>query len=436
MEFFIPGIKEKTEDFYINTIVKFIESQGHKVFLNKRVYSITFKHKNKLITETVGNLSPTNNEPIFAILETENILLTCTKYRGVLKGEPMITGKHDIESIVYFESIEKNIYKYGDWIYKLDSSKNHKVESPKKLPVSLFKYYNNNFDNQDAIINKYLFCSHPFHLNDSMDCSNLLWDFSNITRKIYNGFFEQLGGNLLGDKKNDFELDKKNDFEFLKNTFWSIVTDRSGIISLSENPLHTLMWSHYASEKGFMVEFDRTQLIEEFKINNPSMLNYVLMPIQYVDKLEQIDFFSNDFNTPDIPYLYSLNIKKSDWIYENEWRLICYSESYGVPNSILLPVKDIKGRNERRFYYSIDSIKSFTLGKYFFNGKNLSKYEYPDIYYIKNKSDMKFINYIYNNFNDRLFLSNELEEDKKFERIRHKVKLVKLGENKFQLLKI
>ncbi|WP_452231670.1 DUF2971 domain-containing protein [Lacinutrix sp. MEBiC02595] len=436
MKFFIPTIADdQVELFFNDTIVRFIESFGYKIKKEKRIYSLTFNHNGKKIKEIVGQASPSNNEAIFAILETDQLFLTCTLKRGITGGEPMIIGKHDVEDIEYFENNEKDIYKYGDWIYKLEDN-NHKVEFLKKLPDSVYKYYNNNENSKDALLNQYLFCSHPFHLNDSMDSSDLLWDFSKITKKIFKSFFDYYKNNPFIQEEVSFEDDEKNSFNYIKSSFWKIVTDKSGIISLSENPLHTLMWSHYATEKGYMIEFDRQKLIERFKKNNPDMRNYVFMPIQYVNKLEKINFFSENFKTPDIPFLYSINIKKNDWEYENEWRFVCYSESYGVPNSILTHEKDHIGLLDRKFYYDKGIIKSFTLGKYFFNGSNIIDFKYPDTYTLKNDSDIEFVNYIFNNLNDNLYLSNELETDKKFSRNRLKIKLIKHNENEFQIVKI
>ena len=435
MKFFIPATKEdQYEDCYNNSIIRFIESQGYDVIQEKRIYSITYQSNGELITDTVGRLSPLNEEAIFAILETKTQLLVCTKFNGMLGGEPINVEKNSAKEIEYFENSEKNIYKYGDWTYKLHFS-NHLVEFPKELPKSVFKYYNNNEHSKDALLKQYLFCSHPYHLNDSMDCTNLLWDFSKISKKIYDRFIDYYVDSDFVQKKISFEEDLRNNFEFIKTAFWNIVTNKSGIISLSENPLHSLMWSHYASEKGFMVEFDRAGLIDNFKKKNPEMTNYVFMPVQYVDKLEQIDFFSKDFNTPDIPFLYSINIKKSDWKYEDEWRLVSYSQGYGIPNSILIPGKDYDGKVERKFFYEKEKIESFTLGKYFFNGSNLIDFKCPNLYVLK-QLEVEFINFIYENFNDKLYISDELEKEKQFLRNRIQIRLNKLDENVFEIVKL
>jgi hypothetical protein len=428
MDFFIPTIPQNdVEDFFKNSIVKFIESFGYNVLVDKRIYSITFSHNGKSITEKVGQISPSNREPIFVILETDKLYLTCTRNRGVLGGEPMIIGKQDVENIEYFGEENKNLFKYGDWTYKLHYN-NHEVEHPKTLPESVYKYYYNNENSQNALINGYLFCSHPYHLNDSMDSSNQLWNFDKITKTVFNRFFDAFENNPIVDKRISYEDDLKNDFEYIKTAFWNIATEKAGIISLSENPLHTLMWAHYATEKGFMVEFDRAGLIERLKKYNPKVKNYVFMPIQYVEKLEQIDFFGK-FTTPDVPFLYSINIKKDDWGYEKEWRLVCYSDGYGIPNSLIIPSDDYKGKFERKFYYDTEIIKSITLGKYFFHGKNLDKFEFPNKFWLSNKKDIELLEFMIKNFNDKLYFSNELAVDKKYTRSRLKIHFEKQDNN-------
>lgn len=432
MKFFIPQILD-AEGCLNNSIFPFIKSQGFEILENSRVFSITFQHNNKTLTETVGQFSPTNNEQIFVILETINMFLVCTKHRGLLGGNPLLVGKQNVISVKYFIDIEENTFKYKKWTYKLQYE-SHRVESPMELPQSLYKYYNYNPNSQSAIMNNYLFCSHPFHLNDSMDCSNKLWDFSNITRRKYDDFFLQHENSVFINEAVSFDEDKKRDFTTLKTAFWKMVTDKAGIISLSESPLHTLMWAHYSSEKGFMVEFDRTLLITEIKTLNPQIRNYVFMPIQYVDALEMIDFFSINFTSADIPFLYSINIKKNDWQYENEWRLVCYSESYGVPNSILYPEEDYKGKVERKCFYNKAAIKSLTLGKQFFNGSNLAAIKYPKIYVLKDIKDVEFVNYIHDNFNEKLYISDELISGRQFSRNRRQIKLQKIETNTFKVI--
>ena len=83
-------------------------------------------------------------------------------------------------------------YKYGDRTYKLKNG-NYDVEFSDdiKVPESIFKYYGKTNYSINAIINNYLFCRHTYHLNDSIDSSSLLWDFSNLSKVVFEKFHYQ-----------------------------------------------------------------------------------------------------------------------------------------------------------------------------------------------------------------------------------------------------
>lgn len=439
MRFFIPATeKEQTEDFYNNTIVRYIESLGFQLLKANRIYRLSYMYNGNNLSDSVGQNCGLNGEPIFAILETDEIFLICTTNRGIIGETPLQLEKEFVDDIEYFDMSRRNFYKYGEWEYMLDENYNHDVDFPKEEPDNLFKYFKNNEDNIDALINGYLFCSHPYHFNDSMDCSNMLWDFSKITEKRYNRFFEYYSNEKFIKKEVDFEIDKVANFINIKLQLWNYVTNSSGVISLTEKPLHILMWAHYATEKGFMVEFDRAEFIWRLGSNNPKIRNYVFMPVQYVDELEPIDFFAKEFESPDVPYLYILNVKRKAWEYENEWRLVCYSEGYGVPNSILTPSsEDILGKVERKVFYDRNTIKAITLGKHFFNGDNLIYLDNSNVFSIKEEEkQLKFVQFLFDNFNDRLFWCGEYQVGSKFERNRNKIQLEKLEHNVFKILEV
>lgn len=126
-------------------------------------------------------------------------------------------------------------YKYGDWIYQL-KNRNFEVEWPKEieLPKSVFKYYANTDYSIDAIIKQYLFCSHPYHLNDSIDSTNSLWDFNNINEETFEGFYHQYG--LEKAYEVNFEKEKETGFSAIKQRFYDMVSKNAGIISLTSEP--------------------------------------------------------------------------------------------------------------------------------------------------------------------------------------------------------
>ncbi|MDX1718820.1 MAG: DUF2971 domain-containing protein [Salegentibacter mishustinae] len=323
-------------------------------------------------------------------------------------------------------------FKYGDWNYKLENG-NHEVDSPLEKTDSVFKYYRNTYYSQDAIKNQYLFCSHPYHLNDSMDCSELLWDFSNLSKGLYDKFYKQY--EFEDHFEVDFEKEQKNGFQQIKFLFFNLITNNLGIISLTTEPLHTLMWAHYSTEKGFMVELDRKKLFDNLKENNNEINNYAFFPIQYVERLESIDFFSEDFGSPDVPFLYSAGIKVNDWCYENEWRFITYSKNYGIPNSILSPLPSVEGSNDRKVYYPKEAIKSITLGKQFFNGNNVEEILDSLVFKLKPGDDLDFVNYIIENLSDKIFWCGEYEKERNFRRSAERIEFEKLENNIFKVIR-
>ncbi|MDQ0594576.1 hypothetical protein QFZ37_002945 [Chryseobacterium ginsenosidimutans] len=425
MLFFIPTISAVQADSFLNnSIIPFIESYGYEILKNKKIYSITFIHNGKEITDTVNCKSVSNNEVVFVILETKDLFLVCTTKRGITGGEPMITAKKSVLKVIYFDDVKLNSFKYGDWVYKLENG-NHEVEAPKEAPKSVFKYYSNNLNSRNALINQYLFCSHPYHLNDSMDSTDLLWDFSNLSEALYLKFYDQY------DFENSIEInylkEKENGFKQIKHLFYNMITNCTGIISLTTQPLHTLMWAHYSTEKGFMIELDWEVVKNNLPILNDEITNYVFFPIQYVENLESIDFFLNNCKSPDVPFLYSIGVKRNDWRYEDEWRFVTYSQGYGIPNSLLSPFDNIQGIVERKVYYPKDAIKSITLGKQFFNGENVEELIDSLTYKIKNSTDdLEFINFLIENFNDRIYLCGEYEKAKKFTRSSERISFKKI----------
>lgn len=324
------------------------------------------------------------------------------------------------------KDIKPDTFAHGEWTYKLENGR-HEVDSPKEIPNSVFKYYCNNSYSKNALLNQYLFCSHPYHLNDSMDCSDLLWDFSNLSEELYLKFYRQFGYDKILEV--NYENEKSNGFGQIKHLFYNMITNGSGIISLTTEPLHTLMWAHYSSEKGFMIELDWQNVKDELKALNPNLNNYAFFPIQYVDNLESVDFFLKNFNTPDVPFLYSVGIKRKDWEYENEWRLITYMHGYGIPNSVFSPLPDIPSVQERKLFYPLKAIKSIALGKQFFNNSNIETLIDPLTYKMKTGEDLDFMNFLIENFNDRIFFCGEYEVEKAFKRSTERVSFSKVDSN-------
>lgn len=103
-----------------------------------------------------------------------------------------------------------------------------------------------------------------------------------------------------------------------------------------------------------------------------------------------------------------------------------------MPLSLISPKQDLKGDVERKLFYPKKAIKSITLGRNFFNGNNLEKVIDPDTYEIKN--DLDFINFLFEKFNDRIFLSGELKVGKKLKRNAGRIELEKINDVTFRIV--
>lgn len=330
-------------------------------------------------------------------------------------------------------------FQYKDFTYSLEGG-NHKVitNPPTAEPESIFKYYYNNDNSIDALTRGYLFATHPFSFNDSIDSSELLLNLEKITKERYTGIFKRL---LKPEKFMEFDFDlaytedQKISFQNVRRFIYEYFTRQVGLISLTTQPLNILMWSHYSSESGFIIELDKDCLINGLRENNKDINNYCFRPVQYVDELESIDMFQETFKTPDMSFLYMTNIKRNEWKYEDEWRLAIYKNDMGIPFSFLYPgIKNYDGSQDRKIYYSKECIKSIVLGKHFFNGNNCSEVTADLTFTINNEKFKNLVNHIFDNYNDKVFMSGELEKNTKFGRSVSRIELLRISDNKFQLI--
>ena len=333
--------------------------------------------------------------------------------------------------------IKDQEYKFGDFTYQL-INENHNVIHPEKEPQSFFKYYSIDKYKIDALLKNYIYTTHPYSFNDSIDSSELLLDFKNISKERYFSFFQRVvKPNELQnwDLEKIYNTDKNDSYSYIRNFFYQYFTRSLGLISLTTQPLNILMWSHYANEDGFVIELDKESLLEDIGKLNNDVKNYCLRPVQYVDNLVRIDMFQENFTTPDIPFLYMTTVKRTEWKYEDEWRLSIYKSTMDLPQSFLLPGStDIKGENERKLYYSKTTLKSIILGKYFFNGRNCIQLNPDSSFTLKTTDFLDFVNHIFENYNDRIYMSGELESGNSFNRSVEKIELEKIDWNIFRIV--
>ncbi len=126
--------------------------------------------------------------------------------------------------------------------------------------------------------------------------------------------------------------------------FQQVLGGLLGIFSLTENPAHPLMWSHYAEQHcGVVVQFDE---------NHP-WFNQKIAVTDDIRQLVKVAYVQNphprtwrQLNGPDVLYT-----KGAEWAYEREWRII-------------RPLKDGIEVSPGKFCFDVppDAIRSITFG--------------------------------------------------------------------------
>ena len=97
--------------------------------------------------------------------------------------------------------------------------------------------------------------------------------------------------------------------------FQQVLGQTVGIFSLTEDPVHPLMWSHYASQHGgIVVEVDETNPWFNQKLAPSDEFRH-LVKVAYTDDPHPRSW--KQLKGPDLLYT-----KYADWAYEREWRII------------------------------------------------------------------------------------------------------------------
>lgn len=250
------------------------------------------------------------------------------------------------------------IFPYKCFLYKYNfESREFKVlpDKFKPSPVTLFKYYALDNNSIDALINSYIYVSHPKQLNDIYDSSEhlLIFDDEAINMKILNE-------SSLSDLQKKEILNDKN---FLTEANKEIIYSKLGIFSMTETPDNMLMWAHYTKNRGFAIEFN----FEKLKNSSTGRI-HGQFPMNYINNIEPIHLSMVDFRCA---LLMQSNIKQKNWEYENERRLLveCRDGDYQLPNS-KFQFPDAKER--KSYYLDKKAIESIWLATKFFDEDELS----------------------------------------------------------------
>lgn len=258
---------------------------------------------------------------------------------------------------------------YKNWVYKVienggESPIKFEIlpDKPLNTPKELCKYFDFKEYNVDLINGKYFYGSHPFELNDPFDLNKNMLQFDpKIQNELYEVFFSQFG-----------------------------------VLSMTENELDPLMWSHYGSHRGFVLKFILNKTPKNF---------YGPFPINYID-----EFIPIETDNKLLALLVASNIKfKEFWKNENEWRFLLFSpKMMKLPSHIQKQLK-IKPTKKRYFYYKNDfSIKEIVIGYKFILNKAIKLLKYnSDIMEFTTCDEpiIRFLNIIYNS-NIRTYIIN------------------------------
>ena len=244
----------------------------------------------------------------------------------------------------------------------------------KEYPINVFKFYSLTNYSIDSFINHYLYLSHPYELNDLMDIRPYTLDMRNFTQEKFEELKQEAiqRSPLIGDILQIDSVDTQNKYGLyaLQNLIFNSFFAFGGVISLaSKDRFNELMWSHYAKESGFMIEFTTYNLLEDSETidENKRFDQIIFHPVQY--KPHPIGIKCMECSS-----LYEINKKNSyqkynGWKYENEWRIIVTSKQY-------LGKYDFYSNSRpdefslRKLHYSVNSIIRIYLGKRFWTYDN------------------------------------------------------------------
>lgn len=301
------------------------------------------------------------------------------------------------------------------------------------VPPKIYKYFPIKDYNLEALDEGYLYASHPFELNDSLDSSDKIFDFTKINKNFSDNYYRYINNSVITDEelKRLWEINTNNNFRDIREVFYSSFSNHFGSISLTTKPMNILMWPHYTEEKGFCVEFDTDKLLSINKKNN-DVKDYCLRPMQYVENIETIDF--TEFYDERICFLYSNTVKLKQWDYEEEWRLTIFKNDMNIPfRRRYHDVLDHQGSSERKYFYERDCINSIILGKLFFFNDGIQIVE-NNTFIVRKFKLRKFINLLFDFYNDKLEICSEKIENNKIKKCTGKIKLEKINKSKFKII--
>lgn len=243
---------------------------------------------------------------------------------------------------------------YDNWVYSYSKEKGLTITPTESASQdkSFFKYYDITHNSVDALVNMYLYASHPNLFNDPLDCNSDLITISDMddVKALWKENFDWF--------RNSCDYNTQRMISVSKMVYMTVLYKKIGLISLTTSNDDMLMWTHYAKNRGFCLEFDIAKF--DFSI-------YSLSPIHYTNHFEPFKLSDVD---DILAMLIQTNIKAKCWEYEKEWRMLVaapdlmYMEGFG-PYADKIKFND---EHNRKFPYVVKALKSVCLGINFFEG--------------------------------------------------------------------
>jgi hypothetical protein len=345
--------------------------------------------------------------------------------------------------------MENNSFEYNGFTYtKQNNGENSGVDITHTIPYpeNVFKYYSVNSFSVDAIIKGYFYASHPFELNDYLDCSPFL--IVNSEKPDFERYREIFKG-LISEKELTKYYDSDKTGQNYVHLFWDLISNIYGIISLTSKEHNPLMWPHYTQEKGFQISFNSKELENSIIDKIGTGECFGLYPVNYSEQLQPVDLSA--YKEYHIPFFYATNLKSKSWEYEDEWRFLIGKHHMGVPyNKVgLKTIKPYKTNPQNRYaFYNSELVKQITLGVSFFtttdfeiewlDEKNIVVKPKKDDNSWNYESYCKLLAYINDSLSERLYYSGvkyETNEDNtlKIIRTKERMEIKRIKWNTYQL---
>ena len=191
----------------------------------------------------------------------------------------------------------------------------------------LYKYCS--FETLELIlVNQSLYYSNPDQFNDPFEFTTAIFKKFDDLHYVKNVMQVEQDRLLKNYSSETFR------FYDMMNNNWENMKKEFGISCFSKSPFITLMWSHYADKyKGVCIGFDFDSL--------PDDKGLIKMPVRYLNKIEEIDFWDLMEKGFGEIAIYSWILSKSNvWKYEQEVRRF-YSIKNGLIPFNLKSIKEI-----------------------------------------------------------------------------------------------